>query len=181
MSEAFKPGGIPGDRIDLLPCNGTKKYVSTGTGDFKLQSSANMIEEIGTQNHTLLLRRCLAYQLIIMSMYEELPYTGTFLQYRGSLLNWCPIGRNATAHEREAWTALDNKHNIREYYAEAITHICSMKGVKATIALGGSTSLDIYPKGWDKTYALRHYPEHTVFFAGDKCMKGGNDWHIYEK
>ena len=181
MGEAFGAEGIPNDRIDLLPCNGTKKYVSTGSGRFELQSNVSMIEEIGEQNHTLLLRRCLAYQLIIMSMYEDLPYTGTFLQYRGSLLNWCPIGRDATAHERDAWNFIDNKYNIRKYYAEAITHICSMKDVKATVALGGSTSLDIYPRGWDKTYALRHYPEHTVYFTGDKCMKGGNDWHIYEK
>lgn len=181
MGEAFGAGGIPNDRIDLLPCNGTKKYVSMGSGRFKLQSSVSMIDEIGEQNHTLLLKRCLAFQSIIMSMHEDLPYTGTFLQYRGSLLNWCPIGRNATACERKAWTTADEKHDIRKHYASAMAKICLMKDIKASIALGGSTSLDIYPRGWDKTYALRYYPEHTVYFAGDKCMEGGNDWHIYEE
>lgn len=180
MSAAFEIGGVPVDKIDILPCNGTKKYVSTGSGCFELQSSVSMIEEIGEQNHILLLRRCLAYQQIIMSMYEDLPYTGTFLQYRGSLLNWCPIGRDATAHERDAWNFIDNKYNVRKYYAEAITHICSMKDVKVTVALGGSTSLDIYPTGWDKTYGLTHYPNHDIWFVGDRCEEGGNDWHIYE-
>ena len=54
------------------------------------------------------------------------------------------------------------------------------KDVKVTVALGGSTSLDIYPTGWDKTYGLTHYPNHDIWFVGDRCEKGGNDWHIYE-
>ena len=43
-----------------------------------------------------------------------------------------------------------------------------------------STSFDIYPKGWDKTYALKHYDNHEIWFAGDKCEEGGNDYHLYE-
>ena len=53
--------------------------------------------------------------------------------------------------------------------------------IDVTIALGGATSFDIYPTGWDKTYALNHYKNYEVFFVGDRCEKGGNDWHIYEQ
>ena len=53
-------------------------------------------------------------------------------------------------------------------------------GLDITVALGGSTSFDIYPLGWNKTYGLKHYPDEEVYFIGDKCTKGGNDWHIYE-
>jgi len=49
-----------------------------------------------------------------------------------------------------------------------------------TVALGGTTSFDIYPDGWNKTYGLQHYPEREIYFIGDRCEVGGNDWHIYE-
>jgi phosphomannomutase len=52
--------------------------------------------------------------------------------------------------------------------------------IQATVALGGSTSFDIYPSGWDKTYALRHFPEVECWFVGDKCTGDGNDRAIYE-
>ena len=51
--------------------------------------------------------------------------------------------------------------------------------INVTTALGGETSIDIYPVGWDKTYALSYYPGHDVYFVGDACQEGGNDWHIY--
>ena len=49
------------------------------------------------------------------------------------------------------------------------------------LTLGGSTSIDIYPKGWDKTHALRHLGNATAWFAGDKCIPGGNDYTLYTK
>ena len=49
------------------------------------------------------------------------------------------------------------------------------------IKLGGETSYDIYPKGWDKTFALQHFEEYQCWFVGDRCGNGGNDQEIYEK
>ena len=180
MSAVLDSDYIAPGQLELLPCNGTKRYVADSFGQFDLTSEVNMIDRIGENNYALLLRRCMAYQLVIMSMYKDLPYRGTFLQNRGSLLNWCPIGRDSDINERNAWMAVDNANDIREYYATAMEHICAVNDVDVTIALGGSTSLDIYPTGWDKTFALSYYPDHDVYFAGDKCMKGGNDWHLYE-
>ena len=50
-----------------------------------------------------------------------------------------------------------------------------------TFALGGSTSIDIYPCGWDKTHSLKHYTDEVCWFVGDKCTNSGNDRTIYEK
>ena len=47
------------------------------------------------------------------------------------------------------------------------------------MALGGSTSIDIFPKGWDKTYVLRHISDEDIWFYGDRCQPGGNDFHLY--
>ena len=53
---------------------------------------------------------------------------------------------------------------------------------KIICALGGNTSIDIYPKGWDKTFALNYYStkNNTCWFIGDKCDGKGNDRSIYE-
>ena len=57
-----------------------------------------------------------------------------------------------------------------------------VKGLKnkITIKLGGDTSFDIYPTGWDKTYGLRHFSGWDVWFVGDLCYENGNDLEIYE-
>ncbi len=184
LGALFDAEGIPLDKIDLLPCNGTKKYVhkkdyKQGKG-FDLVSEADMLNEIGRKKYNEVVRLCVEWQVKIMNDFKLLPYTGTFLQYRGSLLNWCPIGRDADTAQREAWIDADNKNKIRNLYASLLSTEIEGLGGNLTAALGGSTSLDIYPKVWDKTYGLKHYPGADVYFTGDRCEKGGNDWHIYE-
>ena len=180
MAEAFEIGGVPCDRIDILPCNGTKKYEFGRGKDFQIVSSVDMIEEIGQENYNRILRYCSGWQWQIMVENKDLPFTGTFFQYRTSLLNWCPIGRASSARQRSAWVQKDKELKIRERYSELLQAKISEYDINATAALGGSTSFDIYPKGWDKTYALKHYDNHEIWFAGDKCEEGGNDYHLYE-
>ena len=181
MSSAFDIGGVPVDRVVLLPCNGTKRYDTSPSRNFVLTSEVNMIEELTQDGYNTILRFATAWQSSIMASYRDLPYTGTFFQYRGSLLNWCPIGREAGDEERKAWVDFDQKYKVRKCYAELLGSKMEGCQIPATIALGGSTSLDIYPNGWDKTYALKHFQNSEVYFTGDKCDPGGNDWHIYEK
>ena len=52
--------------------------------------------------------------------------------------------------------------------------------LKVIIKLGGETSFDIYPEGWDKTYCLKHFSNYETWFVGDKCHEGGNDEEIYK-
>ena len=181
MSRAFEVDGIPTTSIDILPCNGTKKYTADQAGLFSLEYEADMLHEIGQKNYNSILRLCIEWQGEIMESFSGLPYTGTFLQYRGSLLNWCPIGRNAGTESRTAWISLDEKQAVRSKYSKLILEEMHSLGIDVAAALGGSTSLDIYPTGWDKTYCLKHYPEHEAYFVGDKCEKGGNDWHLFER
>ena len=47
--------------------------------------------------------------------------------------------------------------------------------------LGGDTSFDIYPKGWDKTYCLKFFEGYNKFFVGDRCYENGNDYEIFQK
>ncbi len=167
--------------IDILPCNGTKRYVFIKNKGFEQRVSVSMLGSIGRKSYNEILTKCCEWQHEIMSEYPDLPYTGTFMQYRGSLLNWCPIGRAAGLTQRKEWESLDQEKKIREKYQKLLSEWTEKSGITVTTALGGSTSFDIYPNGWDKTYGLSYYLDREVYFVGDKCKKGGNDWHIYEK
>lgn len=175
----FDVGGINIGNVDLLPCNGTKLLRWKNTS-YDVHHEADMIAAIGKKAYKNILSKIFQWQAEITTFYPDLPYTGTFVQYRGSLLNWCPIGRSADLAQRSEWKQWDLKWQIRETYIEEIQKYIDKSSVDLTVALGGSTSFDIYPEGWNKTYGLQHYPEKEVYFIGDRCEPGGNDWHIYE-
>ncbi len=50
-----------------------------------------------------------------------------------------------------------------------------------TVKLGGDTSFDIYPVGWDKTFPIEKglFNDYHIHFIGDRCNKNGNDYEIY--
>ena len=50
--------------------------------------------------------------------------------------------------------------------------------LEATV--GGEISIDIYPKGKNKSQILDHV-EGDITFFGDKCKEGGNDYPIVER
>ena len=113
----------------------------------------------------------------------DIPLTGHFISYRGSMINWCPIGRNANFAQRQQFIESDNKEypTIRIREMDRIKYKINLRCTKQiSIKLGGETSLDIYPKGWDKTYALKHFDDYVCWFVGDRCGEDGNDKEIYE-
>ena len=102
------------------------------------------------------------------------------MHYRGSMLNWCPIGRNANDSQRSAWIQEDSMHKIRERFRDHLLTDMEMGDVSVEVTLGGSTSFDIYPVGWDKTYSLQHFENMNHWFVGDSCTGVGNDRTLYE-
>ena len=178
--DLFNQSGIDPSRLHIFPCNGTKKYVWEYT-QYTLAYSVDMIEKIGMLAYRKLLSTIVDSQSDIMMFYPTVPLSGTFFQYRGSLLNWCPIGRIANQEQREAWKKLDNDFKIREEYLKVLQEYLNKENIKLDVALGGSTSFDIFPVGWDKTYVMKHLDKYAnVFFVGDKCREGGNDKALYD-
>jgi phosphomannomutase len=48
-----------------------------------------------------------------------------------------------------------------------------------TFSIGGQVSFDVFPCGWDKTYALQFLSNYeSLYFFGDRTAKGGNDYEI---
>ena len=58
-----------------------------------------MREELGELQFTTIMRFILQRQAQL-HLYN-IPMTGHFINYRGSMINWCPIGRNATEADRQ--------------------------------------------------------------------------------
>jgi hypothetical protein len=54
------------------------------------------------------------YLCSLLSNSYEYPMTGHHISYRGSMVNWCPVGRNANHEDREKFAIADQKHSIRQ-------------------------------------------------------------------
>ena len=170
-------------KLHILPCNGTKYYPPPLSASHKheLTFEKNMREELGEMHFSSIMQQILRRQAQL-HLYN-LPLTGHFVDYRGSMINWCPIGRNATLDERSAFVEFDrgfSHGNFRNIVAEQLREEFKNSNIDLSIKTGGETSFDIYPKGWDKTFALQHFPDKEIWFIGDKCHEGGNDEEIYK-
>ena len=173
-------GSVKTVHLHLLPCNGTQVYRYL---DYKWRQTftRDMRAEIGNETYTQLLAYILSAQKKLLTMHNiSLPFTGNFVSYRQSLLNWCPIGRDAGADERASFQEFDKDGGYRNRAKKKLEKKLNKENIKGIeIALGGQTSLDIFPMGWNKTFALQHFVGRDVWFVGDRCEEGGNDHAIY--
>mgnify|MGYP003659835876 CR=1 FL=1 len=156
--------------LHILPCNGTQYYKSSG----EIIHNNSMIDEIGEFEFHILMQMILELQYEISSKYP-ISLTGHFVNFRGSMINWCPIGRNANTVQRERFKRFDKQMMIRRVYLSLLKEKLDTLANCITVVLGGNTSFDIYPRGWDKTYALRHFQDKKIYFVGDRCSGDGKD------
>lgn len=170
------------DEIILLPCNGTKYYVYKDK-KFNLKKNVNMKSYMGDKKYKSIINALLKYQIDLMSNYEysdKLSYTGTFIDYRESMINWCPIGRKSNSFERSLFEDSDATHSIRLKFLKIMGKNPTFSGL--SIKYGGNTSFDIYPVGWDKSYPIENMiiDEYLdYYFIGDRCEEGGNDFELF--
>ncbi len=166
----------------LLPCNGTEYIIPHGDEEiiFQTLSTTSMSKRIGKKHFNMLMKMICTFQSDLVNEYD-IPLSGHFVQNRSSMINWCPIGRNANQESRDEFKALDKLHKIRNKFIKELKFFAIHEGIELTIKLGGNTSFDIYPTGWDKTYALTHFDESKwdFWFVGDRCGIDGNDFEIF--
>ena len=173
------------DDITLYPCNGTQQLrYSTHCEEWELKYNLDMRsymkEAHGENAYQDLIKHILELQLMFVTSYDFAALTGNFVSYRGSMLNWSPVGRDACTPERDAFIKLDLEEGIREGLCEALRVRLDATDLREfDLNLGGSTSIDIHPRGWDKTHVLHHLEGRRVWFIGDKCTPGGNDYPLW--
>jgi len=108
------------------------------------------------------------------TQYEVL--TGNHLEYRPGMLNFSIVGRNATLSQRKQY----HKWDLQECERKQIANAISTNFPDLSVAIGGEISIDIYPKGMDKSQAVAYikdrHPDIAINFFGDKTSKHGNDY-----
>lgn len=139
-------------------------------------ASQSFINWIGEEKYNQLATFILKYLADL-----ELPKRrGTFIEFRNGMINVSPIGRNASTAERNEYEIFDKENKIRETFVAALKEKFPDFGL--TYSIGGQISFDVFPTGWDKTYALQHVADEgfkNIHFFGDKSYQGGNDYEIY--
>lgn len=168
--------------LHILPCNGTKWLVppTAPSTSHILQHEAQMEKEIGKNKYRKLIEILIGLQLEASDF--DIPLSGHFISARGSMINWSPIGRNANDKQRSHFKKFNKKVNFRRQMFMKLRLLLDSNDMQdITVKLGGDTSFDIYPAGWDKTYALRHFDGRNVWFVGDRALSPkGNDYEIFQ-
>ena len=104
--------------------------------------------------------------------------TGNHIEHRPGMINFSVVGRNASSSERRRYFEWDSDNKERK-------SICSFlkdKFAGLEVSIGGQISIDINPKGNNKSQASKWIREKgtkpEIIFFGDKCHEGGNDYEI---
>lgn len=143
----------------------------------KQLASASFIKHIGEERYKAMVKVILHHIADL-----DIPVKrGTFIEFRNGMINVSPVGRNASVQERDDFEAYDKIHNVRRDFVKLLQEKFADYGL--TYSIGGQISFDVFPTGWDKTYALQHVENEgftEIHFFGDKTYKGGNDYEIYE-
>lgn len=83
----------------------------------------------------------------------------------------------STFRKRPAFVEWDRKTAFRIQVVNEYNNIFT----DSISFLGGQTSLDIFPKGNDKSQIVRQLPQdHSIIFYGDNTQAGGNDYTLTE-
>ena len=103
---------------------------------------------------------------------------GTFIEFRNGMINVSPIGRNCSQEERDEFEKYDNRYKIRVKMISILKE--EFSDYDLTYSIGGQISFDVFPNGWNKTFALQYLTTFDkIYFIGDKTDVGGNDYEIF--
>lgn len=104
----------------------------------------------------------------------------SIFEMRRGLLNVSLSGRDSSTEDRKIYDSWDPKTHKRRKIIELFNE--SDLSEKVECAIGEQNSVNIYPRGWDKTYCLRHIPReeyNRIHFFGDETELGGNDYALF--
>ena len=103
-----------------------------------------------------------------------------YIEERIGMVNFSVLGRDCPYSERERYSLWDKHEQERQQIANELR----IEFPEYDIAVGGSISMDITPKGYGKEQIAQHlrktYPSEKIIFFGDKTFEGGNDYELAE-
>ena len=170
----------------IMPCNGTQLLLWNESAhkyevNYEIDMKQYLKKCVSEDAYSMLIKFILELQIEFINKNPEfLGLTGQFISYRKSMINWSPVGREAQTLQRRQFVELDMKKCARISLRKKLQERLDTSGIDCIdLKLGGSTSIDIHPTGWDKTHALVHWEDSAVWFVGDKCQPEGNDYTLW--
>jgi len=170
------------DRV--YTCNGTMVYnCNLDMDDETMPIEPELIHQVKLKDHysDADINHIVNVLLKIAARTHTKIKTGTFVEWRGSQINFSVIGRDCSVEQRADYIKWDKKSNERRKIIQQLRE--EFAGWGLSFHLGGQISIDISREGWDKSYAFENMietPDQCVFF-GDKIIKDGNDLDIAMK
>jgi phosphomannomutase len=156
----------------LLPTSGSLCYqFDVQKKDWQITNKEEMSEEIKKKIFSTI------KDFIENNSYGIKPYKegDQVLEDRGTQITLSALGQNAPIEEKIKWDKDQEKR-------QAIKKILESKLPEVSFSIGGATSIDILPKGFDKAEGLKKFLEkekmkkEDLFFVGDAIFPGGNDY-----
>ena len=143
---------------------------------YAYQSCGNAVYKKGKliRQSDFKLDRELRRLLFTFNATSDWPYKfDNHIEERIGLVNYSSIGRSCPQNQREDYYKWDKLNKERELFCKIVED--TFPELEATI--GGEISIDIYPKGQNKSQVLNDLKGPITFF-GDRCEPGGNDYPI---
>lgn len=156
----------------LLPTSGSLCYqFDVQKKDWQITNKEEMPKEIKEKIFSTI------KDFIENNSYGIKPYKegDQVLEDRGTQITLSALGQNAPIEEKIKWDKDQEKR-------QAIKKILESKLPEVSFSIGGATSIDILPKGFDKAEGLKKFLEkekmkkEDLFFVGDAIFPGGNDY-----
>ena len=107
---------------------------------------------------------------------------GNHIEDRETMVNFSVVGRDCSQEQREEYYIWDKTSHERKKIAKQIKEQWN----ELDAVIGGEISIDIYPKGKDKSQVLNIIEQERLsktdkyIFIGDGINNKGNDWALAE-
>lgn len=100
---------------------------------------------------------------------------GNHIEQRVGMLNVSSVGREANNHERKTYSSWEKVNKERFSWVKKVEKYFP----EYDFSIGGSISIDITPKGKNKSQILKDFDKDVyIEFYGDKMDIGGNDYPL---
>lgn len=159
------------DRLTLLPTSGAALYT------FKKTSWHAVYEHTIPQTEAERIMGIVNEVVDKSGLVAGEPAWGERLEFRGSQVTFSALGQQAPFSEKSKWDK--DKKKRRQ-----LVTLLSPRLKDYEVALGGTTTVDIVPRGINKALAVTKFAEHIhvpinrVLYVGDDLKRGGNDYVV---
>ena len=168
---------FPFNRLFLVTVNGGKVYYRNVHDEWTLTYPTSEITFREYESIKTGMRKCLKYTDWFEGLLDHV--YGNIFEWRQAQVTYSALGQDAPLYLKEVWDPERIKRlPLRSDIAERLP--------KYDVSIGGTTSIDVTPKGVNKATGLLQImnilslEKEDVLYVGDALQPGGNDHVIVE-